>query len=754
MDSPDPSHAALHDLDAATDTSLSEVDADNLSDSDWLDISSRESEDAGSTGLPESDLDEGYGRPLSRRSFSSVSSSRDHEVEAWEGLVDSTDDEGLPSDVPELTEDAIGRLYVHNPIGHGYSEQHRVEEALDQSLVSTLSGSRASSLSPSGSVHATRTRDLRLSFPDPLTSSRDELPASFISVKPLKREPLPFTDDDLENDFPALLPHEDPGRASTPAVLRPGQPDIDFEITVYGSASRDPWTIPEALLERLALAAGFTLSHRHAQSEWASTYWLNVKGGTQNTHRVTVIHRVESYQQPRFKGLFAKPSLAIICLPSPLRSLPIHHTRYLPVLCGPPLDFDSQGIAERDAKRKWASLDVPVNKWMLRDLRPSVNAIIREHDLDALEPSDVALAFQPLISQRRSVFKAIKARISATPAMSILAILSLVIGYIVSRTFPTAVPTPSHGVHVLQEPYQLANNSAPSISSTSLSLSSANEVSVAVIVQTPSSLSTIASKPHLLLGRTPVARPVVKGSQTPAQEPHKKAEAGEPRSLMAIGQFPTSLSLAARSKALALLRQSTVDTTSITTTSVPEASKSIYSLSTRLASSLSEMFNVKVLAGALHADMKELLEALDELVRVLGVQASNALSLTKAGSENLREQLRRRHRQAQDRARTIRARGEKALTTLGKQAQASVDQARSRARAARKALTERVGKEVDGARRKGKEWEKTVGQRVREKRSAQGSNLKHGVNKARSRARRGMSKAKQGMGKAKHRMGL
>jgi hypothetical protein len=112
----------------------------------------------------------------------------------------------------------------------------------------------------------------------------------------------------------------------------------------------------------------------------------------------------------------------------------------------------------------------------------------------------------------------------------------------------------------------------------------------------------------------------------------------------------------------------------------------MYSLSTRLASSLSEVFNVKALAGVLRADMKELLDALDELLRVLGAQAISAVRVT----EGLREQLRRRNQHAQQKARELREKGERMVSSLGERARGHVAQARSQARALRDAVSEGV----------------------------------------------------------------
>ena len=72
--------------------SLSEVDS--FSDSDWLDIpSSRASEDSDSLLVFDSDREDSYDRPSSRRSFSSVPSSRDEVAAGWEGLIEDSSDE-------------------------------------------------------------------------------------------------------------------------------------------------------------------------------------------------------------------------------------------------------------------------------------------------------------------------------------------------------------------------------------------------------------------------------------------------------------------------------------------------------------------------------------------------------------------------------------------------------------------------------------------------------------------------------------
>ena len=83
----DSSQPLVHPIDYPHSSGLSE--ADSLSDSDWLDISSsKESDDNDSVSSKASDHDEVDYGPRSRRSSTSLGSSRDGDVEAWEGFAE------------------------------------------------------------------------------------------------------------------------------------------------------------------------------------------------------------------------------------------------------------------------------------------------------------------------------------------------------------------------------------------------------------------------------------------------------------------------------------------------------------------------------------------------------------------------------------------------------------------------------------------------------------------------------------------
>ncbi len=236
---------------------------DSLSDSDWLDVASpRDSDDNDSLA---SDRDELPSVSLSRRSSISLGSSRDGDVEAWEGFVtDASADERAPhvasplrlGSGPDLIDD------------QDTAEDDRVKEGLEQSLISTLSASRSSSAAHSASTHASL-HDLRLSFPDPLTSSKNNIA--------LSRPGTPTDDLDVEApdqavpeeylDFPPLLPEQEQGTfTSTPEIAQLDKHDIDIDIILYGSPSASKWSLIEALLQKAA-----SYSHRTLLSTAPST---------------------------------------------------------------------------------------------------------------------------------------------------------------------------------------------------------------------------------------------------------------------------------------------------------------------------------------------------------------------------------------------------------------------------------------------------------------------------------------------------
>ena len=407
------------------ESSLSEIDS--ISDSDWLDISA--SEDAGSTGIPESDHDEAEGRPLSRRSFSSRSSSRDGDLDIWEGLVESTDDEALEEPTEFLPGPSpLGQSSFTNADGNS-AEERRVEDALNQSMVSTLSTSRASSMSASGTANHPpgRARDLRLSFPDPLSGSKDDLirhPEEFCSL------PTPVDVPQLSE----LSDDEEPSEISpSPTSTLTNFPSVEFEIFLYGTPPEHKWSVIESLLKKWGASSGLTVSERHPQCNRTSTYWLHPKGSLHHLslgRAVSVVDNMEAYHevgvtlpysltvdiqlhQSNTEPVLDKQSLAIVFLPTYRSSLP-SHTLFLPVIA---TTFHELSVDKRERQvyqQQWSIFGIPKRQLLF----PGAPTVFAADEVDHMEASEVARAFEHLQPLRRKIFRGIKNQVATTPAVT------------------------------------------------------------------------------------------------------------------------------------------------------------------------------------------------------------------------------------------------------------------------------------------------------------------------------------------------
>ena len=241
---------------------------DSHSDSDWLDIAStdRDSDDNDSIYSSRETDHEDLSRSRSRRSSLSYGSSRDGDVDAWEGLIDDSADEGMPNDVlaPNTHVPSLSQPQANsdlNPAQEPSPEDLRINEGLDQSMVSTLSSSRSSSLH-SSTLHNS-SRDLRLSFPDPINSSCGEpLSTSYEEIRrnseitPSPTEPdVPLRQADDEEMLSASqsLPTQ-PQATSAP----PSGPEL--KVFLYGFSTIFKWSIVNRLLQKVACGAGVTIS--------------------------------------------------------------------------------------------------------------------------------------------------------------------------------------------------------------------------------------------------------------------------------------------------------------------------------------------------------------------------------------------------------------------------------------------------------------------------------------------------------------
>ena len=244
---------------SSTTYRIDDEDTSSLSDydSEWTQVSGMEDDD-----FP----------PLSAASDSSSSHTDivdgNLNGDVWEGLADglhriSSSLSEIPSSVDD---DATRELTSEDARSLGASvatkvneDDDRVSVALNSSVVGTLRASRTRSAS--SSLHASLTESqskLRLSFPDPLTSSKDEL-VDESDPRPLLKEQNnidePYTSSvsssftDIEG--PATL--EASEKSDKSAVLTNYQPipiyaSCILSIIIYGSASSSRWQIVDKVL--------------------------------------------------------------------------------------------------------------------------------------------------------------------------------------------------------------------------------------------------------------------------------------------------------------------------------------------------------------------------------------------------------------------------------------------------------------------------------------------------------------------------
>lgn len=253
---------------------ISEVDS--LSDSDWLDIASnRESDDNDSVISGDSYSEDMGLTPLSRRSSISISSSRDGDIDAWEGFVEGPGEEGAQSPEPATVIPPLTAVTVESSmavpkaavgVAHDPVEEQRVNEALDQSMISTLSASRSSTASAHTSI-----RDLRLSFPDPLSSSQIELNRFCedveVSDATLDTDISTNEANDVDHSAVVIDPfglYFEEGRtpitSTSTAIEQSFNEDKTlFEVVLYGSPSSIKWSFVSTLVEKAGLVSGHTL---------------------------------------------------------------------------------------------------------------------------------------------------------------------------------------------------------------------------------------------------------------------------------------------------------------------------------------------------------------------------------------------------------------------------------------------------------------------------------------------------------------
>ncbi|OJT11447.1 hypothetical protein TRAPUB_11999 [Trametes pubescens] len=730
--------------------SLSEVES--LSDSDWLDISSRASEND-SDASDREDLESDY-RPPSRRSVASTGSSREGEVQGWEGIVEDSADEALPAPVAvpagtltdpnlahlslsfraaALSESAVARhLALVDP-----EEEQRVKDALDQSMVSTLSSSRSNSLNGSA-VHTSvvHSRDMRLSFPDPLTSPRAEsLSPSYEDISVPTDTDLSPSDGDTQPPSQsqeavaasATPPAADPGATPTPEVARAGGEHarartnihssriIDFYIVFYGASSENKHRVVHRLLEKLMTATGCGFSAL-PQIDVPRNIRTLVNGGRTTHYIISVIDRTDAVlhgkEEPAsFASHAEKPSLAIVFLPSAVTVVP-EHTLYLPVLAQDTTEDDDDLFESSDrlldAEHDWQVLGMPKSRTVSAFITAGKSSVVEEDDLERASPARVARAFRPLLPWTQAWSSQ---NLTSRHALTIFAILSIVLGYLINGSLSSAsVGRPAKpGVTILPMRAQslpsaaVVNISAavPGPTSTGMALVSSSLKDFALAVLSPfpvASTSSVAAK--ALPSPTAAAVP----DSAPEAGAPSECECGcglitwpaknKPSTDIALRPTPPSPSLAGQAFTKGGLSLVTPGA-SVKGKGKARASEddSLYALSTRIAGALTEYIDTCInFGGAARNDVQEVVDALEELSQAIGRQTEEALEQTQVMVEEVRQTIRNRHERARERAKEIRAAGERwfsSVSEVSARVRDRVSLAKENARGLREAVVTR-----------------------------------------------------------------
>lgn len=115
--------------------------------------------------------------------------------------------------------------------------------------------------------------------------------------------------------------------------------------------------------------------------------------------------------------------------------------------------------------------------------------------------------------------------------------------------------------------------------------------------------------------------------------------------------------------------------------STAKSSESSTSHSLQVVDSLFEIFHVKALVKVVLHDLKELMDALDELMRVIGHQTTVIVEQSKGTMQILREGLQYRHDKARGKAKEWKETGSQLMVLAGEQVKGRAAKAKARARA-------------------------------------------------------------------------
>ncbi|KAJ6494806.1 hypothetical protein C8R47DRAFT_1117296 [Mycena vitilis] len=658
----------------------------DLSDSEWLEISSNQSDNDSLSDSSNSDLPS---MPPSRRSSMSVGSSLDGQIDAWEGFADNSPEESIADDL------VIADVAAAEQAGPRVADEQLVTAALEQSLVGTLGASRSSSLGVSSTVHNSL-RDLRLSFPDPITSSRDELNRSYEAVS--SSETNCITDDDsnspMTTAFPgdvlplATVKHESGDYIPSQPHLSASAPEPvpvywwdgrqikDFDLVLYGSTSQSR-DFAQWLLSIIA-TGGILLSYK------------------EQSRRRPIADVDDPSSQTS-----GRPSLAIVSLPSSIPRLP-KHTLYLPVLFP---GTDNHPEHDSQACQSWTLLDIPAVR-TLRLIKDSESQIVVDsvETRKMVDPQLVYRELCPLLSPQAKKPFGVLEQLRPVHAVTFVALLSLIVGFTVNTVFrlPSMAPPPTVApvVPAHTTPSTLWNMFGTTSNSSVAPLATDSPTGNMAIM--PSTLKDFALAVFNPAATTTFLQ--VGSTSAAPSTPSGACRSGSTGSPVAECKLMTGPEKAKSTKDV-ILRPSTalsnspsskapVHTPSVggnmgKVSALPiDKSAPVTSLSLKLVDSLSEVVDstMKALEEVVGRDFKELMGALDDLMRAIGRQAAMIATDSKSRAQILRERLQYRNERAKGKARELKEMGEQFVSRAGERLKARAEIAKTRAHSLRRSF--------------------------------------------------------------------
>ncbi|CAA7266845.1 unnamed protein product [Cyclocybe aegerita] len=690
--------------------------------------------------------------PRSRRSSFSSESAMNSDVDAWEGFVSDSGDEVAPGMYPVPLPAALGA----EPIAVGFNptateamdpavaeEDQRVREALDQSFVGTLSASRSSTGGHLSSTH-TSIRDLRLSFPDPLTSSRDELNRSFEDVSsPTETTASSTTEDEVEPPQTAAPiittpPLEDPGLLSTTPEVQhhevghfESEDKKELEIVLYGAPSSIMWRFVQELVQKALVNSGYDFINNLRDDEQIQTLRLIRKSDDAAPFfNIITIHDRTLGFTPKAEvdnlDFADHPSLAIIYLPTSKLPILPWHTAFLPVFVPPSfITDDEKNAALQSAEDDWDLLAVPADR--ILKLGTGKSIVFDSQRLQDVKPSNAHDVLSCIGRETKKVTasKPLTEQVKSVNAVTLFALMSIIVGFACNTAFRPASPAPTPTVNssssssgnaslwnIVAQPNRSVAAASGAythgkgcsvgnsvISSPTFALSVVNTGTTSLSVTLPPSSSSLS----LIVASSSKALSAVT-TTTPAKCYNCKGSTSDNTAATTdvVLRATTTLSEIPRLKPSSSTVVSRANAASVSSVLLTEGSTSKSTIASAASAAanlnlntVSEVFDAtaKALTEAVSSDLNELVEAADELFSSIIQQTDIVIKQSKGKAralgeqlQNLNEEVIARNEKAKKRAKELKKKGEDMMRGAKEEFKERSDRAKSRARVLRKTM--------------------------------------------------------------------